>query len=448
MAQHQDASSHGAKTNVLLIGGGGREHALARALFASPSLGTLYATHSSNPGIAQLAQPCNEPTEVREAYRLVQWCEKHDIGLVVVGPEDPLADGIADKLAAPGRLVFGPTRDGARLEADKAWAKQLMRAAAIPTAESRTFTDPEAALSYVRSRDQAPVVKAAGLAKGKGVVVARDTEEASKAIVAFMIDRIHGDAGRSVVIEEKLEGPEVSVLALVDGRNIMVLPPCRDHKRLGEGDTGPNTGGMGAFCPTADLDDRMLARIEREILVPTVDALTREDIAYRGVLYAGLMLTHAGPKVLEFNVRFGDPECQPLMARFRGDLVRLLKLTAQGHLDRAEFSWDPRHACCVVLASGGYPEKPKTGVPITGIAAAEKIEGVVIDHAGTKRQADGTIVTAGGRVLGVTGLGETLEAARSKAYEACRLIRFDGMQVRSDIGVVREPAPRVFRGTR
>ncbi len=520
------------KVNVLLIGGGGREHALAVKLRQSPRLGTLWATHPQNPGIAALARPVDVPVDIREIYRLKQFIESHDIGLVVIGPEDPLAEGYADKLASARTLVFGPGADGARIEADKAWCKQLLRGAAIPTAEARIVNDPASALSYIESRlrdeesirvilgaprdfeaaetkrqfimqrmnellpslgaklppemalnvraraaltcaalasstyrdpddrrramreyirsnprvaaafttpiDGLPVIKAAGLAKGKGVILPSTMAEADKAIDDIMVRRVFGDAGATVVLEERMSGPEVSVLAITDGRSILVLPPCQDHKRLGDGDTGPNTGGMGAFCPSPAIDDAMMARIEREILVPTVDALRREGIEYRGVLYAGLMLTPAGPKVLEFNARFGDPECQPLMARLSSDLLELMLATCRGQLDRADVRWDPSHACCIVLASKGYPDKPAIGVPITGLDAAAALEGVTIHHAGTRREGDG-IVTAGGRVLGVTGLGASLAQARARAYAACELIHFEGKLLRRDIGLVHAP---------
>lgn len=464
--------------NVLLIGGGGREHALALAIARSPRLGTLYATHTENPGIAALATPVDVPVNIREIYRLQQFNVKHDIGLVVIGPEEPLNEGFADKLATGRTKVFGPRAAAARLEGDKAWAKQLMRAASIPTAEARVFTSADAARAYVESREQddpalgrlfaeaakvndpeqrrrlietrtrdsrelqaafavkrpdLPVIKAAGLAKGKGVVVPATLAEALAAIDDIMVRKVHGEAGRQVVIEERLDGPEVSVLALCDGKSLYVLPPCQDHKRLRDGDEGPNTGGMGAFCPARTIDEALMTRIEREVLVPTLDALRREEIEFTGVLYAGLMLTHAGPKVLEFNTRFGDPECQPLMARFAGDILDLFEGVCDGRLEQMDPAWDERPACCVVLASEGYPEKPRTGVVIRGLDAAGSKPGVTITHAGTKRGADGSIVTAGGRVLGVTALGQTLADARSRAYDAVGAISFAGMQFRTDI---------------
>ena len=426
------------RINILLIGGGGREHALATSISRSPRLKQLYITHPANPGLAALGTPVDVPVTAREFYRLVQFCDHKQIGLVVIGPEDPLAEGFADALAAPGRLVFGPPKAGAMLEADKAWCKTLLREALVPTAEGREFTDVEAALAYAASRSEPPVIKAAGLAKGKGVIVASTTSEACDAIRRIMVDRVFGDAGRKVLVEERISGREVSVLAVTDGRSILVLPPCQDHKRLLDGDSGPNTGGMGAFCPSDAIDEPTMGRIEREILVPTVDALKRDGIDYRGVLYAGLMLTPSGPKVLEYNVRFGDPECQPLMARLRSDVVELMLAACTRTLDQVEVEWDPRPAVCIVLAARGYPDAPVKGTPITGIEQAEAMPDVQMFHAGTARDPKGQIVTAGGRVLSVVALGDTIEDARDRAYSACSKIHFEGMQLRHDIA--REPA--------
>lgn len=426
----------GSKLNTLLIGGGGREHALAWRLKRSPSLGTLWATHSENPGIKGIARPLDFEFSMGELYRLDQFCRSESIDLVVVGPEGPLAEGIADRLEADV-VVFGPDREGARLEADKAFSKQLMRGASIPTAEGRAFTDPEIARQFVEAREHAPVIKAAGLAAGKGVFLPETREEALAAIDTIMRERAFGDAGDTVIVEERLHGREISVFALVDGHNILVLDACHDHKRVGDGDTGPNTGGMGAYCPSPIIDASLMAGIERDVLVPTVDALRREGIRFRGVLYAGIILTHAGPKVLEFNVRFGDPECQCLVHRITGDFVRLLHATATGslhELDDSVFGFSDRHVCCVVLASGGYPGKTRTGIPIEGIEDAEGVEGVTLFQAGTRRAPGGGIVTAGGRVLNVVGCGDSLEEARERAYRAADLIRFDGKTMRRDIG--------------
>lgn len=442
MSYTPDISSK--KLNVLLVGGGGREHALAEAIAASPRLGTLYASHCENPGIARVATPAGVPIDAGQAYRAQFFCRDQGIDLVVVGPEAPLAAGLADALREKGLAVFGPNKDGAQLEADKHWAKDLMRGAAVPTAESRSFTDAEQAVAYSISRTQPPVIKASGLAAGKGVVVPGSHKEAADAIRWMLNDKAFGEAGARVLVEERLEGPEVSVFALTDGKGVYILDSCQDHKRLKDGNAGPNTGGMGAFCPSTLIDDAAMDRVQREILLPVIDSMRRDGIDYRGVIYAGLMLTSAGPKVLEFNVRFGDPECQVLMPRLASDALEMLYATATGDVENLELSWHPGAAVCVVLASEGYPEKPVTGQAITGVEEAEAMEGVFVYHAGTKiDQKTGGIVTAGGRVLGVTALGGTVEDARERAYAAADKIHFKGMQVRRDIASTGLEAPRV-----
>jgi phosphoribosylamine--glycine ligase len=376
--------------------------------------------------------------EMKDTFHMRRWCEKQNIDLVVIGPEQPLAAGVADVLEADGRAVFGPSKAAAQLEANKVFAKQVMRHAAIPTAEARTFHEAEAAILYVTTRDEPCVVKASGLAAGKGAIVCNTAGEAIDAINRIAIAREFGDAGNTFLVEEKLSGQELSILALVDGRSIWMLDPCQDHKQLQEGDIGPNTGGMGAYCPAPVIDEKSMALVEREIIVPTVDALRRDGIEYRGVLYAGLMLTPAGPKVLEFNCRFGDPECQPLMARWKSDPIEALWATATGTLDQCTIEFDQRTACCVVMCSAGYPGACQTGRIITGIDDAETLstgdQKVIVFHAGTKRAADGTLVTNGGRVLGVTALAEDLHTARDLANEACSRIHFDGAYYRRDIG--------------
>ncbi|MEM1072236.1 MAG: phosphoribosylamine--glycine ligase [Planctomycetota bacterium] len=420
--------------DVLLIGGGGREHAIARAIRRSPRLGRLHVTHPSNPGLSEIGQPVGVPVSRSEIYRLRQYCDQHRVGLVVIGPEDPLAEGYTDELAADNRLVFGPTQAGARIESDKAWCKQLLRTASIPTAEGRTFDSYEAAVAYLESREHPHVIKATGLAAGKGVLVPESLDEAAGFVHACLIDGRFGDAGSRVLIEEKLEGPEVSVLALVDGRSIYVLETAQDHKRLLDGDRGPNTGGMGAFSPSARIDEATMAVVERDILVPTVDALKRDGIPYRGVLYAGLMLTPAGPKVLEFNCRFGDPECQAILARLESDLLEAILATANGMLADHEVVFSPEPSCCLVLATEGYPTAPRTGDVITGIEEASAVEGVHVIHAGTKTDEQGRTVTAGGRVLNVVARAPTAAGARDRAYQAAAKIAFPGMQLRQDIG--------------
>lgn len=418
--------------NILLIGGGGREHALAWRLKKSKACKNLYATHHSNPGIAALAQPIGFDFSMRELYRIEQFIAKNDIHLVVVGPEDPLAGGIADKLAGTQALVFGPTAAGAQLEADKGWAKKLMRSASVPTAESREYTDAEQAKAVIEAKDDLPVIKAVGLAAGKGVIVPGSRAEALAAVDDILVKKAFGDAGSRIILEQKLTGPEVSIFALVDGRNILLLDSCQDHKRVGDNDTGPNTGGMGAYCPTPLATPALLEEVWRETLLPTVDALKREDIEYRGVLYCGLMLTPAGPRVLEFNVRFGDPECQCLVRRIAGDFAKLLYATAAGKLDEVEVDLTGGPVCCVVLASGGYPGDYTKGIEITGIEDAERVEGVTVFHAGTIRK-DGKLLTNGGRVLNVVAQGDTIEQARDRAYQAADRIHFQGKTMRNDI---------------
>lgn len=429
------------RIRALLVGGGGREHALAWRLSQSPRIEKIWLTNPENPGLAALGEPCPVALEYRELWRLTKWLDQAKINLVVIGPDAHIAAGLADEVRAPGRAVFGVGKDAARLEADKAWAKALMRSAAIPTAEGRSFSTYDQAIQYLESRDEVPVIKASGLAAGKGAYVPATMDDARTALKEIMKDRIFGDAGNTVVIEEKLSGPELSITALVDGKNIYVLETAQDHKRAFEADKGPNTGGMGTYSPVPFIDDKMMARIEHEILVPTLDALRREEIDYRGVLYAGLMLTPGGPKVLEFNARFGDPETQSLMLRFRGDLAQVMWATAAGKLDEVQIDWDPRAACCIIMAAEGYPGKSPAGKPITGLDALDLGETLQVFMAGVRRDEKGSLVTAGGRVLGVTALGENILRAREHALQACRLIRFEGAFWRRDIGHQAIPKP-------
>ncbi|MBX9738281.1 MAG: phosphoribosylamine--glycine ligase [Phycisphaerales bacterium] len=474
----REASSHAAsKTNVLLLGSGAREHALAWKLRQSPSLGELWTDSPKNPGLAALCRPADYQNIGRDTFPIENFCTKHRIGLVVIGPEEPLAAGLADALlgqrsagegiilnkARPGmsaeeatnlviggtvmnaavQNVFGPVKAAARLEADKAFAKQLMRDASIPTADARVFTDASNAKDYIASRTDAYVIKAAGLAKGKGVFLPDSQADAANIIDRIMIKKEFGDAGNTVLIEERLKGREVSVFALIDGRNILLLDACQDHKRLLDNARGPNTGGMGALCPARAIDERIMDRVLREVLVPTVDALRREGVEYRGVLYVGLMLTPAGPKVLEYNVRFGDPECQVLMARMECDLVKVMLATSGGAsgktgagqgLDSVEIGFKPGASVCIVLAAPGYPDDPKPGVPIHGVELAERVPDVQVFHAGTRIDERGQLVTARGRVLSVTAHGATVDEARQKAYHAADMIEFAGKQMRRDIG--------------
>jgi len=422
--------------NVLIIGSGGREHALGWKLKQSKNCGKVLFC-PGNAGTAQIGVNHNvslDPVSQKTVDQIMALCRSNKVGLVVIGPEDPLAQGLTDRLTKEGLKVFGPSQQAAMLEADKAYAKHICHNASVPTAEARTFEDSQAALRYVQNHETPVVVKAAGLAKGKGVVVCDNAEQAEQAVRSIMMDREHGEAGSKIVVEERLTGQEVSILALVDGKNLYVLDPSQDHKQVGEGDTGPNTGGMGAYCPTPLVDEEMMARIERHILVPTIDAMRREDVEFKGVLYAGLMLTPGGPKVLEYNCRFGDPECQPLLVRLKGDLLEAMLAVVDGKLDRVDLNWDQRVACCVVICSGGYPGAYHNGKKITGLEDAAAMDDVFVFHAGTARDADGDVVNAGGRVINVVALADTLPEAREKANAAAEKIHWQGAFFRHDIG--------------
>jgi len=414
---------------VLLVGSGGREHAIAWKLAQSSLLKQLCIA-PGNPGTQQYGTNVNiADTDING---LVQYAKKEKIDFVVVGPEDPLSMGLVDALAAAGIKAFGPSKQAAQLEADKAFAKNIMHQNAIPTAESRAFLNFSDAKSYIASRDSSQVVKAAGLAKGKGVFVCEDPSQAIIAAEKIMVDRIFGDAGSQIIVEEKLIGQEASILAFVDSRNIYVMDSAQDHKPIGDHDTGANTGGMGAYSPAPIVTDKLFSQIEREILVPIVDGMNRNGTPYRGVLYAGIMLTAGGPKVLEFNARFGDPETQPLLMRMKNDLLQVLVAVCDGTLDQVTLQWDPRPAVCVVMSSAGYPGAYKKGDPITGIEEADKLRDTKVFHAGTAIQ-NGALVTQGGRVLGVTALGDTIAKAKENAYLAVEKIHFDGAYYRKDI---------------
>jgi len=415
---------------VLVVGNGGREHALVWKIAQSPRVDRLWCA-PGNAGTAQQAE--NVSIKAEDVAGMVSFATTQKVDLVVVGPEDPLCLGLVDALTAEGIRAFGPTRAGARIEGDKALAKELMQSRSIPTADARIFTKFRDAKTYVATRDTGVVVKAAGLAKGKGVIVCDDPANAILALERIMVKREFGSAGETVVVEEKLVGTEVSVLAFVDRSTIYVMENTQDHKAIGEGDTGPNTGGMGAYSPTPEPDDKVLHQIEAEILVPIIDVVRTEGITYRGVLYAGLMLTPGGPKVLEFNCRFGDPETQPLMMRLGSDIVEVFEAVTDDKLDRVTLKWDPRPAICVVMASGGYPGEYESGKTIAGLDQAAAVADVAVFHAGTK-QVGQQVVTAGGRVLGVTALGHTLVDARQRCHQAIDKIHFDGAYCRRDIG--------------
>ena len=415
--------------DVLLIGSGGREHAIAWKLKQSKGLGKLYIA-PGNAGTAQCGQ--NVPIKDDDVPALVDFARQNRVGLVVVGPEDPLAAGVVDALEAAGIKAFGPSRAAAQLEADKAFAKQMMRACAVSTAEARVFDRFSDAKAYIASRDEPVVVKAAGLAKGKGVIVCDDPVDAILAAERIMVDKIFGSAGDKVIVEDKLLGEEASILAFVDGRNIYLMESSQDHKPVGDGDTGPNTGGMGAYSPAPIITDDMMIRISREILVPIVDAMNRNETPYKGVLYAGVMITSGGPRVLEFNARLGDPETQPILMRLESDLLEVCLAVCDGTLEDIFLKWDPRPAVCVVMASGGYPGDYEKGKPIRGLKEAESLPDVMVFHAGTEQKA-GEVVTNGGRVLGVTALGADIAKAKAQAYEAVGLIQFEGAHYRHDI---------------
>ena len=415
--------------NVLLIGSGGREHAIAWKLAQSKDLTKLYIA-PGNPGTAQCGQ--NIPIASVHADELLDFARQNDVGLVVVGPEDPLAAGLVDAFEAAGIKAFGPSAEAAQLEADKAFAKQLMRSSSVSTAEGRTFDRFSDAKAYIASRDEPVVVKAAGLAKGKGVFVCDDPADGILAAEKIMCDKVFGPAGDRIIVEDKLLGEEASILAFVDGRNIYLMESSQDHKPIGDGDTGPNTGGMGAYSPAPVVTEDMMNHITREILVPVVDGMNRNGTPYKGILYAGLMITGGGPRVLEFNVRFGDPETQPILARLKSDLLEVLLAVCNGTLDQITLEWDRRPAVCVVIASGGYPGDYEKGKKIVGLQEAQQLEDVIVFHAGTKDM-DGDIVTNGGRVLGVTALGQTIRDAKEKAYRAVDKIKFDGAYCRRDI---------------
>ncbi|MCK5565760.1 MAG: phosphoribosylamine--glycine ligase [Planctomycetes bacterium] len=415
--------------NVLLVGSGGREHAMAWKLAQSKKLKKLYIA-PGNPGTAR--HGTNVDIDVNDIEGLVSFAKGKDIALAIIGPEDPLAGGVVDAFETAGIKAFGPSGGAAQLEADKAFAKQIMHANSIPTAESRVFDNYADAKKYIASRDEAIVVKAAGLAKGKGVYVCDEPADALIAAEKIMVDNIFGKAGEIIIVEDKLLGQEASILAFVDGKNIYVMETSQDHKAIGEGDTGPNTGGMGAYSPAPIITEKLMDQIVKEILVPTVDGMNRNGTVYRGILYAGIMVTQGGPRTLEFNVRFGDPETQPILMRLKSDLLDVMLAVCEGRLDGVTLKWDPRPAVCVVMSSGGYPGDYENGKVINGLDEAGKLNDVMVFHAGTANKGS-DIVTAGGRVLGVTALGDTIADAKKKAYQAVDIISFEGAYCRRDI---------------
>lgn len=416
---------------VLLVGGGGREHALAWAISKSPKLTKLYAA-PGNAGIANCAECIDVSAE--DVPAICKVVKELEIEFVVVGPEAPLVDGLADRIEAMGIPVFGPSMAAAELEGSKGMMKDLLAKYDIPTADYQRFDEPDAAKEYIRIKNHPVVVKADGLAAGKGVILSHTLNEAYAAVDQIMIEEAFGNAGQEIVIEEFLIGEEASFFALCDGIRAIPMAGAQDHKQVHDGDHGPNTGGMGAYTPAPVLDDAMQKRIMDEVINPTVEAMAKEGKPYKGVLFAGLMIGEDGPKVIEFNCRFGDPECQPIMARLKSDALEMLLASAQGNLDKLKLKWDPRAAMTVVLAAEGYPGRYAKGTPINGVEDADAIEDVMVFHAGTALDDDGQLVSNGGRVLGVTALGDTVEDAQKLAYKAVDIIDWPKGFCRRDIG--------------
>ncbi|HJN09187.1 MAG TPA: phosphoribosylamine--glycine ligase [Pirellulaceae bacterium] len=422
--------------NVLIVGNGGREHALAWKIAQSPRVDQVFVA-PGNAGTAIDAENVDIPAS--DITGMVKFATKNQIDLTVVGPEAPLCAGMVDAFEESKLRVFGPSRAAAQLEGSKVFCKKMLRNADVPSADFHVFDRAEIATRFIMERfpseteDVRMVVKADGLAAGKGVIVCSKRHEALEAIERIARVREFGDAGNQLIIEDRLDGQEASVLAITDGRTIVTLPPAQDHKPAMDGDIGPNTGGMGAYCPTPIVDQERLSWIEEHVLVPTVHAMKRGRTPFRGVLYAGLMMTHQGPQVLEYNVRFGDPECQPLLMRLKSDLVDLMEATIDQCLDQLDgLQWDPRPAVCVVMASEGYPSSYERGMSIRGLEDAARLSDVKVFHAGTATL-DGNVVTNGGRVLGVTAMGNTISEAKRQAYAAVKCIRWDGAWCRKDI---------------
>ncbi len=420
------------RLDVLVVGGGAREHALVRSLARSPRIGRLIGA-PGNPGIEDDAVTVAVGAE--DIPALIAFVERERIDLTVVGPEAPLVAGLADQLRDRGFTVFGPGAVGARLEGSKAFAKEVMETAGVPTGRAATFIRHEQALAYLREHGAPVVIKADGLAAGKGVIVAQTLAEAEAALEQCFVERRFGEAASTVLIEEYLEGEEVSLLSIVSGHQILPLAPAQDYKRDLDGDRGPNTGGMGSYSPIPAVDDALYDRLVEEVVRPTVAELVRRGIDFRGVLYAGLMLTAGGPKVLEFNCRFGDPETQALLPRLDSDLLELLWAAARGEALPATARWRNGAAVGVVMASRGYPASSSKGDVISGLDAVKALDGVEVFHAATGETADRRLITAGGRVITVTGLGDTFAAARARAYAGVAAIGFEGAQYRSDIAL-------------
>ncbi|MEQ1904254.1 MAG: phosphoribosylamine--glycine ligase [Pirellulaceae bacterium] len=422
--------------NVLVIGNGGREHALAWKIRQSPRVERVFVA-PGNAGTAIDAE--NVAIDPLDFAALVAFAKKENIGLTVVGPEAPLCAGIVDHFQKEGLKIFGPSKAAAQLEGSKVFCKRMLRTADVPTADFWTFRNAASAFEFVEERfgktpgDVPLVVKTDGLAAGKGAIVCFNMTDVKQAISRIAIEREFGDAGNQFILEMRLSGPEVSVLAITDGKTILTLPPAQDHKRAFDGDRGPNTGGMGAYCPAPVIDEETLAWVEENVFVQTIHAMKRARMPFKGILYAGIMLTPVGPKVLEYNVRFGDPECQPLLMRLQTDLVDILELVVAGRLEELDsVVWDPRPAVCVVMAAEGYPNNYRKGHTIRGLESAATIPNAKVFHAGTQLE-HGNVVTTGGRVLGVTALGDSVANAKFNAYTAVKEIRWEGAWCRKDI---------------
>ena len=420
----------GAKMKVLVIGGGGREHALVWKIAQSPAVEKIFCA-PGNAGIAQQAECL--PLPAQDVQSLLRWAGKERVDLTVVGPEAPLTLGIVDAFQARGLKIFGPTRRAAEIEGSKAFAKELMGKYGVPAGASRTFEDYEAAKRYVQERGAPIVIKADGLAAGKGVILCHKLEEAQAALDQIMVKRAFGGAGNRVVVEEFLSGEEASFLAFTDGETVLPLPTSQDHKPIFENDRGPNTGGMGAYSPAPVVNEKVHREVMEKIMIPTVRGMAQEGRKYRGVLYAGLMIQDEKPKVLEFNARFGDPETQPLLMRMKSDLIPVLEATIEGRLANLKVQWDERPSICVVMASGGYPGSYEKGKVISGLEEAAQVADAFVFHAGTAFQG-GKVVTSGGRVLGVTAVGRGIGEAIAKAYEVVGKISWEGAHFRKDIG--------------
>ena len=425
---------------VLVIGSGGREHALVWKIKQSPLVKCVYCA-PGNGGIEGIAE-CVD-IKVNDFEGLINFAKEKKVGLTVVGPEAPLVDGIVDAFEREGLKVFGPNRQAAQLEGSKVFTKEFLKDCNIPTAAYQKFDDASRAKSFLQNAQFPIVVKADGLAAGKGVIICKDYPKACEAVEQIMTDKVFKEAGSRIVIEECLVGQEASILAISDGENFCLMAPSQDHKKIFDDDMGPNTGGMGAFSPVAKINEDMLKKIENRIIEPSIRGMKRNNMPFRGVLYAGLMLTAEGPMVLEFNVRFGDPEIQAILPRLKTDIVEVMLASIEGRMDEIQLEWEDRSCICVVMSSGGYPGEYKTGFEIQGLDKADKLEDVVVFHAGTKLE-DKKIITSGGRVLGVTAMGKSIEKAIERVYEAVESIEFEKCFFRRDIGAkaVGEDHPR------